>query len=76
MLLPGGDNEVGEAIGRLMRTRVRGATALGEAAAAVLDDPGHPLVAGLATDAIAGAQLAHREESPPLVGEEGTTLVH
>jgi hypothetical protein len=68
MPLPRGDNEVRDPVGRLKRARVRCATPRGEAEAAVLGDARDPLVSCLAANPVAGAQLLHREASPPRVG--------
>jgi hypothetical protein len=59
-----------------MRTGVRRATFVTQAAATFLLEPVEPLVARLSTDAVPGAELRHVVEALPVIGNEVLTLFH
>ena len=59
-----------------MRAGMGGATLIGEGGPSARVGSCDPLVAGCPADAVALAELGHRVEARPYVGDEVFTLVH
>ena len=68
--------QLGEHRPDLGRTRVRPPAAVDEPPLAVLVEPGEPLVADAAADAVALAELGHRQAVTEGVGHELQSLIH
>jgi hypothetical protein len=70
------DQEVGHFRVDAVGTMMRGVAAILQAPPALLVIAGQPLVAGLATDAVAGSQLRSGVQTAPIVGDEAFALLH
>ncbi len=70
------DEELREPRCDRVRAVMRGATAVGETAPPVGVVPSEPLVADAPTDAVAGAQRAHREAIAERVADEVEAFIH
>jgi hypothetical protein len=62
--------------GRLMRTAMRSPRSIAEPRASVGLEALNPFVGGLPADPELLTELGHGEESPMVVGDEATPLVH
>jgi len=67
---------LGEDRADLRRAGVRSSAAIGEPALAVLVEPGQPLVADAAADAVTRTELGHGEAVAEGVGHELQSLIH
>lgn len=76
MAAPGFKQSLDDAIERLVAAAVRLSRALDEPRRAFLAVALEPLVASLATDAVRGAELDHRERAALYIGNETGALIH
>jgi hypothetical protein len=73
---PRGADELGRSGGNAMRTVPRGTAEVVQCSPAAFLEATEPLVARLAADAVALAELGHGVQAAPVIGDEAFTLFH